>query len=301
MENSSFSIIIPACDRPFELEACLKALSVQDYPLEKIQIIVVDDGPLRKSAEVCARAPIKIEYISQKPAGPAAARNLGLKRARNEIILFLGDDIAACENLLSEHNRLHSINRKKNAGFLGHTTWSNDIPVTHFMRWLEDSGVQFDYGSIKSGEKTDFWHFYTCNISIKSDFLREKNIFFNEKFHFAAYEDIEFGWRLEKEGFELYYGGSACSFHMHRISAAGYALRMYRAGKSAPILESVIGKPHRRKIGFFMLMYKAVKACFYLLPAWLIEKRFYSQKIFAGLTENFYAIGYFFSEGWRAE
>ncbi|GAB4031439.1 MAG: hypothetical protein Fur0012_08620 [Elusimicrobiota bacterium] len=296
MENNSFSVIIPACDRPVELEACLKALSIQDYPREKIQIIVVDDGPLKQSATVCERAPVKIEYISQKPAGPAAARNLGLTKACNEIILFLGDDVIACENLLSEHNRLHSINHKKNAGFLGYTTWSKDIPVTHFMRWLEESGVQFDYGSLKAGEKTDFWHFYTCNVSIKADFLREKNIFFNEKFQFAAYEDTEFGWRLEKEGFELYYGASACSFHMHRITTVGYALRMYRAGKSAPLLESVIGKPRKKTFGFFMLIYKAVKACFYFSFAWLIEKRFYSHKIFAGLTENFYAIGYFFAD-----
>ncbi|MEW5950884.1 MAG: glycosyltransferase [Elusimicrobiota bacterium] len=293
MEYKKISVIIPTCDRPLELRECLYSLSKQRYPKDKAEIIVVDDG-IKKISSICLDEykELRINYLSQSHKGPAAARNLGIRKSSGDIILFIGDDILAHEDLLKSHNEFHCLHMQKNKGVLGHITWSDKIKITHFMRWLEKSGVQFDFLSLKDNMKTDFLHFYTSNISVKSSFLKEKKIFFNENFKFAAYEDIEFGFKLEREGFELYYISKAKAFHMHKIETLSYAKRMFKAGRSARLLEKVINKKMGKECGFFMILYKIYKAFFYYMAVFIIENRIYSEKIFAGFTENFYALGY---------
>ncbi|HEY0404993.1 MAG TPA: glycosyltransferase, partial [Pyrinomonadaceae bacterium] len=39
-----FSIIIPTYERPAQLASCLQAITLLDYPLERFEVIVVDDG-----------------------------------------------------------------------------------------------------------------------------------------------------------------------------------------------------------------------------------------------------------------
>jgi cellulose synthase/poly-beta-1,6-N-acetylglucosamine synthase-like glycosyltransferase len=39
-----FSVIIPTWDRPEALRGCLAALVAQDYPHERFEVLVVDDG-----------------------------------------------------------------------------------------------------------------------------------------------------------------------------------------------------------------------------------------------------------------
>ncbi len=296
MEHKTFSIIIPACDRPFQLEECLLSLSGQNYPKDKMEVIVVDDGELKKAGEICKKKfdGLKILYIPENHMGPAAARNTGLRAAGGEIVLFLGDDIAGEKDLVLSHNSFHCANEQLNRGALGYTTWSEKIEITPFMRWLETSGVQFDYNSLKDGAKTDFWHFYTCNVSLKRAFIMEKKIFFNEDFRFAAYEDMEYGFNLAKEGFELYYIRSASSFHLHRISPYSYAVRMFKAGRAARFLEKKIGEKMGKDCGFIKGAYKLLKASFYFAILSLAYRCLKEDKIFRGFVENFYALGYIF-------
>ncbi|NOX98090.1 MAG: glycosyltransferase [Nitrospirae bacterium] len=86
----SVSIVIPAynCEKNIgrTIEACLE----QEYPNDKIEIIVVDDGSTDNTGSVAAKYPIK--YIYQPNAGPAKARNTGWKNSQAEIVCFLDAD-----------------------------------------------------------------------------------------------------------------------------------------------------------------------------------------------------------------
>lgn len=63
---------------------------------ESIEIILVDDGSVDHSADVIKKwaslYPLNIRYLYQKNAGQGAARNLGLKYARNEWVTFIDAD-----------------------------------------------------------------------------------------------------------------------------------------------------------------------------------------------------------------
>ena len=95
-EVPSVSVIVPTFRRPGELTACLKALAGLDYPRDRLEVIVVDDGGDIPLDGVVApfRERFEVELIRQQNAGPAAARNAGASRARGEILAFTDDDCA---------------------------------------------------------------------------------------------------------------------------------------------------------------------------------------------------------------
>ena len=75
------SIIIPVKDRAGELQRCLASLSSLDYPQEKLQVIVVDDGSSDESALVARQFGALVVPSGGTGRGPAAARNVGASMA----------------------------------------------------------------------------------------------------------------------------------------------------------------------------------------------------------------------------
>ena len=92
------SVVIPAYNCAPRLVGALTSVTQQDYPLESIEAIVVDDGSTddtrEQVAEFAARAPLRVRYVRQRNAGPAAARNHGLRLAQGDAIAFLDADDA---------------------------------------------------------------------------------------------------------------------------------------------------------------------------------------------------------------
>jgi glycosyltransferase involved in cell wall biosynthesis len=83
------SIVIPTYNRADLLRQALDSALRQTY--QNIQIIVVDDGSTDDTAATVA-AYNGVTFISQKNAGPSAARNNGSKHAQGEYIAFLDSD-----------------------------------------------------------------------------------------------------------------------------------------------------------------------------------------------------------------
>jgi glycosyltransferase involved in cell wall biosynthesis len=86
-----YSVIIPAHNRQDMLEVALKSVISQSY--EADEIIVIDDGsnPQLQLSTEFKKNNIQIIRI-EKSIGAASARNIGLQKARNNIVAFLDDD-----------------------------------------------------------------------------------------------------------------------------------------------------------------------------------------------------------------
>ena len=79
----SCSVVVPTYERPDALRGCLESLTALDYPRERYEVVVVDDGGRAPLEEVVApaRERMRVELVSQPRGGPAAARNAGVARA----------------------------------------------------------------------------------------------------------------------------------------------------------------------------------------------------------------------------
>ncbi len=97
-----FSIIVPTYARPGQLAACLQSLARLDYPRDRFEVIVVDDGSETPPEAVVGsfRDRLDAALLTQPHAGPAAARNTGGARAKGEVLVFTDDDCAPAADWL---------------------------------------------------------------------------------------------------------------------------------------------------------------------------------------------------------
>lgn len=236
---NSLSVIIPTFNREKVLAKALDAFLKQSSPQLIHELLVVDDGSTDNTEsmvkEFGRRAPFPVRYFRQSNQGPATARNLGIREAESKLILFSDSDIIPEPDLVAQHIEWHQKNPQNEAAVLGYVTWSPEIKVTPFMRWYGEDGALFRYRSLRGRTGEVGCHFfYTCNLSLKTEFLRTRGQF-DEDFKGAGYEDLELGYRLNKRGMKLLYNSAAIGYHYQHFSfeqACGKA----RANRSAALL-----------------------------------------------------------------
>lgn len=103
----SFSIVIPTYNRPEQLAVCLQACARLDYPRDRFEVIVVDDGGVGPLDGIVARfhGVLTLTLLQQENRGPAAARNRGASEALGEVLAFTDDDCAPASDWLKALGR----------------------------------------------------------------------------------------------------------------------------------------------------------------------------------------------------
>jgi glycosyltransferase involved in cell wall biosynthesis len=90
MEDPLYSVVVPTYNRAALLGEALDSILAQEGP--KLEILVVDDGSTDDTARLAGAYGDRIVYLHQERQGPAAARNLGVARARGDWIAVLDSD-----------------------------------------------------------------------------------------------------------------------------------------------------------------------------------------------------------------
>lgn len=89
-EKPAVSVVIPAFNRAWALEASLR--SVLDQTFRNFELIVVDDGSTDDTPALLRQFPRVRSHRWQDNRGVSAARNRGIEMARGEWICFLDSD-----------------------------------------------------------------------------------------------------------------------------------------------------------------------------------------------------------------
>lgn len=219
------SVVIPTLNREKTLKRVLQALIDQEYPKDKYEIVVVDDGCTDRTGEMVGgmmgscrigfRTCPSLAYVKQSPGkrGPAGANNLGIKTAAGKYILFMNDDVIADKHLIAEHMKTHTDN-------VGNGRDRSNIIVQGRVintSSLEDLGKKTE-GYQGGYSDLSFGYFTTWNCSISKELL-EKAGLFDEDFKDLCWEDVEFAYRLRKLGVKQNYNKAAFGYHFrHEFS-----------------------------------------------------------------------------------
>ncbi len=227
-----FSVVIPTYNRLDMLVRVLDALDAQQGA-PSFEVVVINDGSKDGTDRVMSGRK-GITFRTQPNSGPGRARNLGVTLATGKFVVFIGDDTVPEPRFLAEHERVHrATSDDPLVACLGYTGWPQGEPVTAFMDYINDYGLQFGYKLITDGDVVPFNFFYTSNISIARELLAAHP--FDTTFPSAAWEDIELAYRLDSLGLKIHYNASAVTRHFHKMTIDSFSRRQYTVGKSGAI------------------------------------------------------------------
>jgi glycosyltransferase involved in cell wall biosynthesis len=223
------SVIIPTYNRADVLKKNVIRLLKQKYA--DLEIIVVDDGsdPSNLKIEKEIRDIVLIKNIHR---GPAAARNTAIKIANGDVLIFINDDTEVEDNFLKLHKQFHQKHRSSNMAVLGPMLEKKEMTNNAAIDWLVNvSGQHFNYKNIKENDNAPWYYFWTCNVSIKRKFLIDNELFFDETFPTAAWEDIELAFRAKEKGLRLFYNKNIGCYHDHQFGFDEVFARFYSHGR----------------------------------------------------------------------
>jgi glycosyltransferase involved in cell wall biosynthesis len=106
MSVPAVTVVIPAFNAELHITEALESVGAQT--LQDVEVIVVDDGSTDGTVEAARRfaGAMDLIVLSQANAGPAAARNAGIRRARARYVAFLDSDDAMLPGRLAAQAEL---------------------------------------------------------------------------------------------------------------------------------------------------------------------------------------------------
>jgi glycosyltransferase involved in cell wall biosynthesis len=230
----AIGVIIPTYNRCGTLLTCLRHLETQSC--KNFEVVVVDDGSTDSTraalASYAQTSPFPLRCLHQPNGGPARARNLAIVNLRATVCVMIGDDIFPTPEFIATHLAFHEQHPAREAAAVGYTRWcETGQVVTPFMRWL-DNGIQFAYGDLFGGVTPSWKHFWTSNLSLKTDYLRANP--FHEGFSRYGMEDMELGYRLSvQHGLRMFFLPDAVAGHLHPTTFRRNCRRALDAGAAA--------------------------------------------------------------------
>lgn len=228
MRQPFFSIIIPTYARPRQLAACLRSLANLDYPRDRFEVIVVDDGSETSSEAVavsfCDR--LDLTLLTQAHAGPAAARNTGASRAEGELLAFTDDDCAPAPDWLQ--NLAARFATSADCAVGGRTLNAlTDNPYSTASQLIVDV-VYTHYNA--NPDQARF--FATNNLAVPADRFKKIGGFDATFFPFVS-EDRDFCSRWLHHGYRMLYAPEAQVYHAHALTFRTFLRQHFNYGRGA--------------------------------------------------------------------
>lgn len=199
------TVVIPTYNRPEGIERVLESLTTQKF--QDFEVVVVEDGS-GVGEEIVARFKKRlpsVRYFWQENAGPAKARNKGIKEAQAEVIAFTDDDMRLPADWLSKlvdgFKRYPQV-----AGVGGYMRAPDQVFATNPFAKYE---WFVSHDTYQADEKEKIGGFEnpaggTNNIAFKKRVLDEVGGF-DEHFPVPAGEDADLKKRITDKGHKLLY------------------------------------------------------------------------------------------------
>jgi glycosyltransferase involved in cell wall biosynthesis len=220
-----FSVVIPTLGRVRYLESCLAAVARLDYPRERFEVVVVNDGGGEAVEEATSRFgdQFALATVRTPGLGAAAARNAGMDRARGPFIAYTDDD---CEPERAWLSRLeHGLEGNPGAAVGGTIVNGASGP------WAAGSQAVLDAAHAHwNRDPAEPRFFASCNIAFPTDGLRAVGGF-DKSFAFA--EDRELCERWRRSGRRFAHAPGAIVRHRREFTPRGFWGQHFRYGRGA--------------------------------------------------------------------
>lgn len=178
-----FSIVVPTCNRIELLRTCLGSVAPgkQTLSFDHYEVIITDDGSVEEEKRIQEDFPWSV--VAKGPRkGPSANRNNGARYARGMWLAFIDDDCIADAGWLE--------------GYWNFIKTHPQCEVLEGRTYVNEPRASLAQVSPLNATGGYLW---SCNFSMEGDLFRELGGF-DERFPYAAMEDVELRTRILKSG-----------------------------------------------------------------------------------------------------
>jgi GT2 family glycosyltransferase len=194
------TVVIPTCNRPEMLRACLRSVesALARTSRGDIEVLVTDDSADDRSRRLIAEQFPEVLWGRGPCKGPACNRNTGVRRARGAWIFFIDDDCIADPQWLT--------------GYLSAIEANPGCCVLEGKTIADRARARIDEESPVNPTGGFLW---SCNMAIRRQ-LFESLGGFCEAFPYAAMEDVDLRLRIQGLGEQFPFVAGAPVCHPYR-------------------------------------------------------------------------------------
>ena len=243
------SVIIPTRDRAQCLSGALESLTRQTYPIDRFEVIVVDNGSKDNTREICAcfaaRIP-QLRYLYEESPGLHAGRHCGMKAAKSEILVYCDDDIEAFPTWLEGIAEAFHDQQVVLAGGKNLPKFQSETPawIRRMWRRSRKGGRMLPYLSIldlgDEIKEISPYYFFGCNFSIRKSVLLKAGGFHpdampTELIRYRGDGETHVARYILEHGSKAIYHPKASVHHlipMHRLTESYFTKRAFSQGIS---------------------------------------------------------------------
>jgi len=98
--NPFVSVVVPVYNSEDAINECLRCIDMLNYPKQKLEVIVVDDGSTDKTVEIAKGH--KVKLIQKEHNGYPSTMNAGIRVTEAEIVVVVDSDTYVHEDWLIE-------------------------------------------------------------------------------------------------------------------------------------------------------------------------------------------------------
>ena len=255
----AISVIVPIYNGEQDLPELIHCLEKQTYPASQVEYLLVDNNSRDRTAEILANAANKenkIRHLTEnKIQSSYAARNLGIRQAQNDILVFTDADCRPQPNWLKEIVQPFS---KSEIGIV-----VGKIVALSGKSLLEKYADRNQLMSQKFLLEHSFLPYgQTANIAIRKQAFINVGLF---RPYLTTGGDADICWRIQTEGkWQLEYAPKAIIEHRHRSNFKNFRSQFRRYGSSNRYLHELHGVDLMREL--------TTKEIIYRLSRWLVKE-----------------------------
>jgi GT2 family glycosyltransferase len=220
------SVVVPTRDRPSQLARCLAALAALDYPRDRYEVIVVDDGGLEPVEPVVRRShgQMAVKVVRRENGGPSVARNTGAAAARGSLLAFTDDDCRPTPDWLARLAGYHAVRPDVALGGETRNGLDNN-PFSVTTQLIMEAGY-----ARHNGDPTHARFVTASNLAVlASEFEAVGG--FNPRFRTS--EDREFCDRWIASGRFMHFLPDVVVYHDRDLTLRGFVAQHFAYGRGA--------------------------------------------------------------------
>lgn len=228
IKNPTVSVIIPCYNEEKYIEACVRSVFNGDYPLQKLEVIVVDGNSEDKTQSILftlQKEYAALNVLSNPKKVTPVSLNIGLKKATGDVKIILGAHSEIAVDFISQNIAALTANPQAGcAGGLIENVYENETAKLIGRAMASPFGV--GNATFRIGGKSGFVDTVAFGAYRREVF--EKIGYFDEEL--VRNQDDEFNFRMLKNGFKIYFSTAIKCKYFVRSSYSKLKKQYYQYG-----------------------------------------------------------------------